>query len=83
MVGLERALVQYCSQPNDQPFDIKTVPIETAPSLAEGPRCKGNKINYLDGDLFPISKGMVVKYQILISPPVEPKIDDIAFSSFH
>ena len=57
MVGLERALVQYCSQPNDQPFDIKTVPIETAPSLAEGPRCKGNKINYLDGDLFPISKG--------------------------
>lgn len=41
VVGLERALVQYCSQPNEQPFDIKTVPIETAPSLAEGPRSIG------------------------------------------
>ena len=40
VVGLERALLQYCSQPNEQPFDIKTVPIETTPSLADGPRCK-------------------------------------------
>jgi len=31
VVGLERALLQYCSQPNEQPFDMKTVPIETAP----------------------------------------------------
>ena len=44
VVGLERALVQYCSQPNEQPFDIKTVPIETAPSLAEGPRCENNNM---------------------------------------
>ncbi|XP_003384949.1 PREDICTED: coatomer subunit gamma-2-like [Amphimedon queenslandica] len=31
VVGLERALLAYCSQPNDDPFDIKTVPIETTP----------------------------------------------------
>ena len=42
VVGLERALLQYCSQPNDQPFDIKTVPIETVPSITEGPRCKSS-----------------------------------------
>ena len=39
VVGLERALLQYCSQPNEQPFDMKTVPIETAP-LTEIPKCK-------------------------------------------
>ena len=31
VVGLERALMQYCSQPQDTPFDLKTVPIETVP----------------------------------------------------
>ena len=31
VVGLERALLQYCSQPQDNPFDMKTVPIETVP----------------------------------------------------
>ena len=39
IVGLERALIQYCSQPQDEPFDIKTVPIEATP-LTEMPRCK-------------------------------------------
>lgn len=39
VVGLERALMQYCSTPNEQPFDIKTVPIETAP-VGEGLKCK-------------------------------------------
>ena len=39
VVGLERALLQYCSQPNEQPFDMKTVPIETA-SIGERPICK-------------------------------------------
>lgn len=39
VVGLERALLQYCSQPNEQPFDMKTVPIETAP-IGERPICK-------------------------------------------
>ena len=39
VVGLERALLQYCSQPNEQPFDMKTVPIETVP-IGETPRCK-------------------------------------------
>ena len=38
VVGLERALLQYCSQPNEQPFDIKTVPIETQP-LGETLKC--------------------------------------------
>lgn len=37
VVGLERALMQYCSQPNEQPFDIKTVPIETT---QDKPKCK-------------------------------------------
>ena len=32
VIGLERALLQYCSQPNKEPFDMKTVPINTAPS---------------------------------------------------
>ena len=31
VVGLERSLMQYCNQPQDTPFDMKTVPIETAP----------------------------------------------------
>ena len=31
VVGLERALLQYCSQPQDEVFDMKTVPIDTAP----------------------------------------------------
>ena len=31
VVGLERALMQYCSQPQDASFDLKTVPIETVP----------------------------------------------------
>ena len=39
VVGLERALLSYCSQPNDNPFDIKTVPIETL-SLSETTKCK-------------------------------------------
>ena len=34
IAGLERALVQYCSQPQDDPFDIKTVPIEATPITA-------------------------------------------------
>lgn len=38
VVGLERALLQYCSQPNEEPFDMKIVPIETAP-ITEMPRC--------------------------------------------
>ena len=38
VVGLERALIQYCSQPNEQPFDMKIVPIEAAP-ITEMPRC--------------------------------------------
>lgn len=29
--GLERALMQYCAQPSEEPFDMKTVPIDTAP----------------------------------------------------
>lgn len=41
VVGLERALMQYCSQPNDQPFDIKTVPIETT---QDKPKCKQQHI---------------------------------------
>lgn len=39
VVGLERALLQYCSQPNEQPFDMKTVPIEATP-IGERPICK-------------------------------------------
>ncbi len=39
VVGLERALLNYCSEPNDDPFDIKTVPIETAP-IMDAPKCK-------------------------------------------
>ena len=35
---MERALLQYCSQPNEEPFDMKIVPIETAP-ITEMPRC--------------------------------------------
>ena len=31
VVGLERSLMQYCSQPQEAPFDMKTVPIETMP----------------------------------------------------
>jgi coatomer protein complex subunit gamma len=31
VVGLERALMQYCSQPQETSFDLKTVPIETIP----------------------------------------------------
>ncbi len=31
VIGLERALLQYCSQPSEEPFDLKTVPIDTAP----------------------------------------------------
>ena len=33
IVGLERALLQYTSDPSlaDKPFDIKTVPVDTAP----------------------------------------------------
>ena len=58
VVGLERALLQYCSQPNEQPFDIKTVPIETAPSLVEGPRCK--LLNYIIQCSNLFSKGHVL-----------------------
>ena len=39
VVGLERALLNYCSEPNEDPFDIKTVPIETAPTM-DAPKCK-------------------------------------------
>ena len=38
VVGLERALIQYLTKPSEEPFDIKTVPIETTP-FAEMPKC--------------------------------------------
>ena len=38
VVGLERALLNYCSAPNEEPFDIKTVPIETTP-MVDMPKC--------------------------------------------
>ena len=47
VVGLERALIQYCSQPNEQPFDIKTVPIETAP-ISDRPKCKCQHSRYME-----------------------------------
>ena len=33
VVGLERALLRYTSDPSlaDKPFDLKTVPVDTAP----------------------------------------------------
>ena len=31
VVGLEQALLQYCSQPQENAFDLKTVPIDAAP----------------------------------------------------
>jgi len=31
IVGLERALLQYTKEPTVSPFDIKSVPIDTAP----------------------------------------------------
>lgn len=31
IVGLERALLHYTKEPTITPFDIKTVPIDTAP----------------------------------------------------
>jgi len=40
VVGLERALVQYCSQPQDEPFDLKTVPIDTMPFNKPRVECK-------------------------------------------
>ena len=38
VVGLERALHNYSSDPTPaQPFDMKTVPIDTQPMIAERP----------------------------------------------
>lgn len=40
IVGLERALQDYCADPQDKPFDLKTVPLATVPvaSVSEGRR---------------------------------------------
>ena len=40
VVGLERALLQYCSQPQEEAFDMKTVPIDTAPFNKNRMECK-------------------------------------------
>jgi coatomer protein complex subunit gamma len=35
VAGLERALLNYCSKPNETPFDMKSVPIEAIPAATE------------------------------------------------
>ncbi len=40
VVGLERALLQYCSQPQPEAFDLKTVPIDTSQFNKNRIECK-------------------------------------------
>ena len=44
--------MQYCSQPQDSPFDMKTVPIEAAPiGLA---KCEAHLVRVLTAGFYPI-----------------------------
>ena len=66
VIGLERALMQYCSQPNEEPFDLKTVPIDTAP-LRDRVQCEPRPLS--PSPLSPLSSHAHFFYPTAVGEP--------------